>query len=105
VTWTNQETGKSETRDIGNVFVMIGAEPNTDWLGGCVRSIAAGFVITGPRRGGPGARLTLCDRKAGHLRGRRRAVRIDQEGGLGRRRGSVVVSAVHAFLADLDRIA
>ena len=29
VTWTNRETGASETRRVGSVFVMIGAEPNT----------------------------------------------------------------------------
>ena len=36
VTWTHRKTGASETRRIGNVFVMIGAEPNTDWLDGCL---------------------------------------------------------------------
>ena len=32
MTWTNRDTGESETHSIGNVFVMIGAEPNTDRL-------------------------------------------------------------------------
>jgi thioredoxin reductase (NADPH) len=29
VTWTSRKTGESETRPVGNIFVMIGAEPNT----------------------------------------------------------------------------
>jgi thioredoxin reductase (NADPH) len=36
-----------ETRDIGNVFLMTGAEPNTRWLEGCVALDAKGFVRTG----------------------------------------------------------
>ena len=47
VTWTNRQTGEAETRTIGNVFVMIGAEPNTEWLGGCLPLDARGFVVTG----------------------------------------------------------
>jgi thioredoxin reductase (NADPH) len=47
VTWTNRATGASETRPIGNIFVMIGAAPNTDWLGGCLALDSKGFVVTG----------------------------------------------------------
>ncbi len=39
--------GGVETRDLGHVFLMIGAQPNTDWLGGCVALDAHGFVKTG----------------------------------------------------------
>ncbi|SFJ98132.1 FAD-dependent oxidoreductase [Methylocapsa palsarum] len=47
VTWSNRATGASETRPIGNVFVMIGASPNTDWLDGCLTLDSKGFVVTG----------------------------------------------------------
>jgi thioredoxin reductase (NADPH) len=33
------------------VFVMVGAEPNTDWLAGSVMTDAKGFVCTGPVAG------------------------------------------------------
>ncbi|WP_158809228.1 FAD-dependent oxidoreductase, partial [Beijerinckia sp. L45] len=47
VTWTNRQTCAAETRPVTSVFVMIGAEPNTEWLGGCVSLDAKGFVLTG----------------------------------------------------------
>jgi thioredoxin reductase (NADPH) len=36
-----------ESRDIGHVFLMTGAEPNTKWLEGCVALDEKGFVKTG----------------------------------------------------------
>ncbi len=47
VGWTNRDSGETQTRDIGNIFLMIGAEPNTDWLRGCVELDRGGFVRTG----------------------------------------------------------
>jgi thioredoxin reductase (NADPH) len=38
---------KTETRPIGHVFLMTGAEPNTKWLEGCVALDDKGFVKTG----------------------------------------------------------
>jgi thioredoxin reductase len=35
LTWTNRRTGKSETRPIANLFLMLGPVPNTAWLNGC----------------------------------------------------------------------
>jgi thioredoxin reductase (NADPH) len=46
-TWINRETGERETREIGSMFVMIGAEPNTGWLYGTVTLNNKGFIITG----------------------------------------------------------
>jgi thioredoxin reductase (NADPH) len=46
-TWINRETGERETREIGSIFVMIGAEPNTGWLYGTVALNNKGFVVTG----------------------------------------------------------
>jgi thioredoxin reductase (NADPH) len=47
VRWRQVETGESELRPIRNVFVMTGADPNTDWLKGCVVLDEKGFVKTG----------------------------------------------------------
>ena len=37
-----------EKRDIGHVFLMTGAVPNTRWLAGCLQLDEKGFVRTGP---------------------------------------------------------
>ncbi|MFT7755595.1 UNVERIFIED_CONTAM: NAD(P)/FAD-dependent oxidoreductase, partial [Salmonella enterica subsp. enterica serovar Enteritidis] len=47
VTWTNRMTGQSETKNISNIFMMIGAAPNTEWLNGCVKLDKSGFIETG----------------------------------------------------------
>jgi len=47
VRWRNDATGEEETRDIRHLFVMIGADPNTTWLRGCVALDDKGFVKTG----------------------------------------------------------
>ena len=41
-------TGSTETFATDALFVMIGAEPRTDWLDGVVARDAAGYVLTGP---------------------------------------------------------
>ena len=43
----NTRTGASETRDIQHVFMMTGADPNTEWLRGSVALDAKGFIKTG----------------------------------------------------------
>jgi len=48
VRWKNTATGAVETGNIGHVFVMTGAVPNTDWLEGCVALDPKGFIKTGP---------------------------------------------------------
>jgi thioredoxin reductase (NADPH) len=47
VRWRNVDTGEAETRDIRNLFLMTGADPNTDWLAGCLRLDDKKFVKTG----------------------------------------------------------
>jgi thioredoxin reductase (NADPH) len=47
VTWRNNVTGETETRDIRHVFIMAGASPRTDWLRGCLALDDKGFIITG----------------------------------------------------------
>jgi len=50
VSWT-RHNGEPEARDLRHVFLMTGAQPNTDWLQGCVVLDAHGFVKTGPDLG------------------------------------------------------
>lgn len=47
VTWRNDETGESQTREVAHVFMMTGATPNTAWLDGCLVLDEKGFVRTG----------------------------------------------------------
>ena len=41
-------SGEKLTLDVRHVFVMTGADPNTEWLKGCVALDEKGFVKTGP---------------------------------------------------------
>jgi thioredoxin reductase (NADPH) len=47
VKWRNSD-GEVETCDIGHVFLMTGAVPNTRWLEGRVCLDSKGFIKTGP---------------------------------------------------------
>jgi thioredoxin reductase (NADPH) len=47
VTWRDA-SGARTTVDVGHVFSMTGADPNTAWLESCVALDAKGFVKTGP---------------------------------------------------------
>jgi len=47
LSWTDKQTGVTETRDIRHLFSMTGASPNTHWLNGCVALDAKQFVKTG----------------------------------------------------------
>jgi thioredoxin reductase (NADPH) len=51
VRWTNRKTGDSVRRPISNVFVMIGAEPNSGWVHDAVKLDDKGFVLTGGQSG------------------------------------------------------
>ncbi len=98
VTWTNRNTGETQVRPVANVFVMIGAEPNTEWLKGCLALDAKGFVRTGVGSDGaalafPYATSTPGVFAIGDVRSRsvkRVAAAVGE--------GSVVVQAVHEFL-------
>src|SRR5215471_1757041 len=47
LTLTDRESGAAETVAAGALFVLIGAEPHTQWLPGAVRRDPSGFVLTG----------------------------------------------------------
>jgi thioredoxin reductase (NADPH) len=46
VTWVDRTKHEETRKPISNVFAMLGARPNTDWLEGCVDLDASGFVLT-----------------------------------------------------------
>ena len=48
VRWRNNQTGQIEEHNIGHVFIMTGADPNTRWLDGCVALDAKAFIKAGP---------------------------------------------------------
>ena len=48
IRWRDDQTGEMEGHDIGHVFIMTGALPNTGWLHGCIVLDEKGFVKTGP---------------------------------------------------------
>jgi thioredoxin reductase (NADPH) len=47
LTLTDLESGAAETVGAGALFVLIGAEPRTQWLPDTVRRDQSGFVVTG----------------------------------------------------------
>ncbi len=98
ITWTDRTTGESETHAIGNLFVMIGAEPNTEWLNGCLALDARGFIRTGLDASGPSASSPFATTQPGIY-----AVGDVRSGSVKRvassvGEGSVVVQAIHRFL-------
>lgn len=98
VTWRNRDSGATETRPVCNVFVMIGAEPNTDWLDGCLELDAKGFVITGKAADGTADASPFATTRPGIFAvGDVRSGSVKRvASGVGE--GSVVIQAVHRFL-------
>lgn len=98
VTWTHRDTGASETRRVSNVFVMIGAEPNSEWLGGCLDLDAKGFVQTGRDTDGKALGSAFATTRAGiYAVGDVRSGSVKRvASGVGE--GSVVGQAIHGFL-------
>ena len=99
VAWVNRKTGAVVEKPISHVFCFIGADPNTDWLGGCgVELDAKGFVCTRADRpletSNPGI-FAIGDVRAGSIK--RVAAAVGE--------GAQVVSAIHAHLADGGPIA
>ncbi len=113
VTWRNRDTGETQTCDTRYLFLFIGADPNSAWLGECdaVRD-RKGFVMTGDALEADalkGAGWHL-DRKPMPLEtsiagvfaiGDVRAGSVKRvAAGVGE--GAAVVAQLHGYLADLD---
>jgi thioredoxin reductase (NADPH) len=98
VTWVNRSTGEQIQKAIEDVFVMIGAEPNTGWLYGTVRLDKKGFILTGGAEGfesTPYATSVPGIYAVGDVRAnsvKRVASAVGE--------GSVVISDVHRYLAN-----
>jgi thioredoxin reductase (NADPH) len=106
VTSRNRLTGESRTHKIPNVFMMLGAEPNTEWLNGAVALDNKGFVQAGESvcQGYAGSAQTLANPMATSCPGIF-AVGDVRSGSLKRVAsavgdGAVVVASVHQALAD-----
>ena len=98
----NNVTGAERKMPVRNLFVMIGAEPNTEWLGDCIRLDERGFVATGLCPDGhPLASPYATTRPGIYAVGDVRAGSVKRvASGVGE--GSVVVQAVHGYLAPAE---
>ncbi|EMD83709.1 FAD-dependent oxidoreductase [Pacificimonas flava] len=85
-----------------NLFVMIGAVPNTDWLDGCLPLDERGFILTGKCGRGTNLDSPYATSRPGIFAvGDVRSGSVKRvASGVGE--GSVVVQAVHRFLSPAD---
>lgn len=97
VTWVNRHGGLRETRQVGSLFVMIGAEPNSGWLYGTLALDKKGFILTGTSNAFENTRYATSAPgiyAVGDVRSdsvKRVASAVGE--------GSVVISDVHRYLA------
>ena len=98
VTWRHRDTGEEQSCPAGNMFVMIGAEPNTDWLQDCLALDDKGFVLTGRCAEGKLLESPYATTRPGiYAVGDVRAGSVKRvASGVGE--GSVVIQAVHHYL-------
>jgi thioredoxin reductase (NADPH) len=103
VRWAGRRSGEGETRRIANVFLMLGAVPNSEWLGNCLLLDEQGFIRCGSGFDGPGPPgqdphpletsrpgvFAVGDVRAGSIK--RVASAVGE--------GSIVVSALHQVLS------
>jgi thioredoxin reductase (NADPH) len=110
VRWRHRDTRALETHEIRNVFMFLGADPMTGWLGDCgVMLDDKGFVRTGGAREGPIAgapgngRFSLEATVPGVFAiGDARAGSVKRVGAaIGE--GAAVVAQIHAFLEEARR--
>ena len=108
LTWRNRRTGAEERRAISNVFLMLGAMPNTEWLRDCVLLDDDGLRPLRCRLRPPSGDWQT-DRLPHALESSRRGVFAvgDVRSGSIKRvassvgEGSIVVSAIHAILSEM----
>lgn len=96
ITCLDRQTGKTRTRPLRHLFLFIGADPNADWLQGCVETDDKGFVRTGATSGlpletaMPGV-FAIGDVRAGSTK--RVAAAVGE--------GAAVVAQIHTYLGAL----
>ncbi|WP_421931158.1 FAD-dependent oxidoreductase [Phenylobacterium sp.] len=103
VRWRDPRSGAETAREIGHLFLFIGADPNTDWLAGSEVVVdAKGFIPTGldlDLRAGVLPRPMQTSRPGVFAIGDVRAGSVKRvAAGVGE--GAQVVAALHAYLAD-----
>jgi thioredoxin reductase (NADPH) len=98
VRWRDKDGAETQV-PASNLFLMIGAVPNTDWLNGCVDLDANGFVQTGHIKAGEPLTTPYATSIPGIFAvGDVRANSVKRvASGVGE--GSVVVHAIHNWLA------
>ncbi|RZZ87437.1 FAD-dependent oxidoreductase [Pseudoxanthomonas winnipegensis] len=96
-TYRDRTSGQSHSCSLRHLFLFIGADPNTDWLKGCVTLDPAGFVVTGA----DGAALLETDRPGVFAIGDVRAGSVKRvAAAVGE--GAAVVAQIHRYLAALE---
>jgi thioredoxin reductase (NADPH) len=103
VLWRQRRTGVEVECPVHHVFLFIGAEPNTEWLSSCpIETDAHGFVCTGASVTRPHSRVLMPYETTQHgvfAVGDVRATSVKRvASAVGE--GSVVVSQLHAYLAE-----
>ena len=97
VTWTDRASGERTTRPARSIFVMIGAEPNTQWAARCLKLDAQGFVCTGAKAGADADSPYATSRPGVYAVGDVRSGSVKRvASGVGE--GSVVVQSIHRYL-------
>jgi thioredoxin reductase (NADPH) len=96
VCWRSSVTGEETKRPVRHIFLLVGADPNTDWLAGCdVALDARGFVRTGvgdgrhPLETNRAGTFAIGDVRSGSVK------RVASSVG----EGAQVVAAIHEFIA------
>ena len=83
VSWRESGHRRRNLRRIRHLFLLVGADPNTDWLAGCgVALDQKGFVRTGVGEDRPSSG----DKSSRNVRDRRRSRRLNQARSVSRRR-------------------
>lgn len=96
-TYRDRTSGQTHTCQLRHLFLFIGADPNTDWLKGCVTLDPAGFVVTGAK----GEALLETDRPGVFAIGDVRAGSVKRvAAAVGE--GAAVVAQIHQYLAALE---
>ena len=105
VAFRNRDSGAVTTLPIRHLFLFIGADPNAEWLDGCVDVDPQGFIVTGARATSTAPVLPLETNRAGVF-----AIGDVRAGSTKRvaaavGEGAAVVSQIHAYLARIDEAA
>ncbi len=99
ITINNRATGEQTIIPAGAIFVMIGANPCTEWLNGSVALDNKGFVCTENSNSSPFATnhagiFAVGDVRSGSVK--RVASAVGE--------GSVVIQSVHRYLASISKV-